>query len=221
MILIGDDEQNIQIFLSDEEASIIDKKSTPTKLNMQSSPELRKRLKQQRAQQRNESKKPLPKEQLTIDKVIESKRKRTQTARFGQDADNSGQNTKASSPEDDKNQDSSGVDSSSPEKQDMSQELDYSYDGDSDMSHQGSKLKSRRRNKRHRRDKRHSPSPSKTNKRRYGDFESSGEKEIHGSQVDQALLVASRIKQSSQIKHNKYYKPLEQTKSGMSTQARD
>ena len=45
MILIGDNEDNIKVFLSDEESSIVDKKSTPTRLNMQSSPELRKRLK--------------------------------------------------------------------------------------------------------------------------------------------------------------------------------
>ena len=44
MILIGDDQQQIQLFLSDEEASIIEKKATPTKLNLQSSAELRKRL---------------------------------------------------------------------------------------------------------------------------------------------------------------------------------
>ena len=49
MILIGDNEDNIKVFLSDEESSIVDKKSTPTKLNMQSSPELRKRLKQEMA----------------------------------------------------------------------------------------------------------------------------------------------------------------------------
>ena len=44
MILIGDDQQQIHLFLSDEEASIIEKKATPTKLNLQSSAELRKRL---------------------------------------------------------------------------------------------------------------------------------------------------------------------------------
>lgn len=157
---------------------------------MQSSPELRKRLKLEREQQRiQQARNPLPTEQLTIDKVIESKRRRIQTARFGQGVDNSGQNTKASSPEDDKNQDSSGMDSSSPEKQDMSQEYDYSYDGDSDLGPQGSRLK-KRRNKRHRKDKRRSPSPSKANRKRSADFESSAEREIRGSQVDQALLVA-------------------------------
>lgn len=34
MILIGEDKQQIQLFLSDEEASIIEKKATPTKLNL-------------------------------------------------------------------------------------------------------------------------------------------------------------------------------------------
>ena len=34
MIVIGDDEHQLQIFLSDEEASIIEKKATPTKLNL-------------------------------------------------------------------------------------------------------------------------------------------------------------------------------------------
>ena len=34
MILIGDNEDNIKVFLSDEESSIVDKKSTPTRLNM-------------------------------------------------------------------------------------------------------------------------------------------------------------------------------------------
>ena len=48
MILIGDDEHQVQIFLSDEEASIIEKKATPTKLNLQSSSELRKRMKRER-----------------------------------------------------------------------------------------------------------------------------------------------------------------------------
>lgn len=48
MILIGDDSNQVQIFLSDEEASIVDKKSTPTKLNLQSSAELRKRIKKDR-----------------------------------------------------------------------------------------------------------------------------------------------------------------------------
>ena len=164
MILIGDNEAKIQFFLSDEEASIVDKKSTPTRMNMQSSPELRKRLKQEKAQQRNGVKRPpLPKDQLTIDKVIESKRRRTQTAHFGQESSNSGQNTKASSPEDDKAQESSGIDSSSPEKQEMNSEYDYSYDGDSDLNQRGSKLKNRRRNKKHRNDKRNSPSPNKTN----------------------------------------------------------
>ena len=63
MILIGDNEAKIQFFLSDEEASIVDKKSTPTRMNMQSSPELRKRLKQEKAQQRNGVKRPpLPKD---------------------------------------------------------------------------------------------------------------------------------------------------------------
>ena len=33
MILIGDEQDQIQMFLSDEEQSIIEKKSTPTKLN--------------------------------------------------------------------------------------------------------------------------------------------------------------------------------------------
>ena len=153
---------------------------------MQSSPELRKRLKHEAAQKRNEKRKPLPKEELTIDKVIESKRRRTQTARFGQEPEsNSGQNTKASSPEDDKAHESSGHDSwsSSPEKQDMSSEYDYSYDGDSDMVNQrgGSKIKNRRRHKKHRKDKRRSPSPNK--KRRFNDFESSGEKD-GSSQVE-------------------------------------
>ena len=50
MILIGDDQQQIQLFLSDEEASIIEKKATPTKLNLQSSAELRKRLRQEKRQ---------------------------------------------------------------------------------------------------------------------------------------------------------------------------
>ena len=54
MILIGDNEDNIKVFLSDEESSIVDKKSTPTRLNMQSSPELRKRLKQEQAMKKNE-----------------------------------------------------------------------------------------------------------------------------------------------------------------------
>ena len=196
MILIGDNEANISVFLSDEEASIVDKKSTPTRLNMQSSPELRKRLKQEMAQQRNEQKRPLPKDQLTIDKVIESKRKRTQTARFGQVAViNSGQNTKPCSPEDDKANESSGLSSSSPEKQEMSSEYDYSYDGDSDMANQqrsgSSKLKNRRRNKKYRKEDKHrrSPSPSKYGKQRYDDFQSSSEKEGR-SQVEQARMVA-------------------------------
>jgi len=34
MILIGEDKHQIQLFLSDEEASIIEKKATPTKLNL-------------------------------------------------------------------------------------------------------------------------------------------------------------------------------------------
>ena len=42
MILI--DAEQAQIFLSDEEASIIEKKATPTKLNLQSSAELRKKI---------------------------------------------------------------------------------------------------------------------------------------------------------------------------------
>ena len=71
--------------------------------------------------------------------MIESKRKRTQqqqTARFaGQDeaAENSEQSgaTKPSSPEDGTK--APVDDSSSPEKQEMSSEFDYSYDGDSDM----------------------------------------------------------------------------------------
>ena len=71
---------------------------------------------------------------------------------------------------------------SSPEKQDMSSEFDYLYDGDSKMVKQrgsSSKLKSRRRNKKHRKDKqRKSPSPSKFgSKQHYGDFDSSSEKE--------------------------------------------
>ena len=49
MILIGDDDQRVQMFLSEEEASIIEKKATPTKLNLQSSAELRKRLRQEKA----------------------------------------------------------------------------------------------------------------------------------------------------------------------------
>lgn len=53
MILIGDNEDNIKVFLSDEESSIVDKKSTPTRLNMQSSPELRKRLKQEQDMKKN------------------------------------------------------------------------------------------------------------------------------------------------------------------------
>ena len=230
MILIGDNEDNIKVFLSDEESSIVDKKSTPTRLNMQSSPELRKRLKQEQARKKNEQKKPLPKEELTIDKVIESKRRRTQTARFGQDCPvqtKSGQNTKACSPEVDDKQSQSPCSSSSPEKQDMSSEYDYSYDGDSDMGN-SSKLKNRRRNKKHRKDQnrqRQSPSPSKYEKRRYGEFDSSGEKEAaRGSQVDQARHVAAKIKSSSSNKldsNNRYYQPLETTKSGMSAQARE
>lgn len=52
---------------------------------MQSSPELRKRLKQDAIQKRGDKKKTLPRAELTIDKVIESKRRRTQTAHFGQE----------------------------------------------------------------------------------------------------------------------------------------
>lgn len=48
MILIGDDADRVQLFLSEEEASIIEKKSTPTKLNMQSCAKLRKQVKQER-----------------------------------------------------------------------------------------------------------------------------------------------------------------------------
>ena len=44
MVLIGEDNNQIQLFLSDEEASIVEKKGTPTKLNMQSSAELRRRI---------------------------------------------------------------------------------------------------------------------------------------------------------------------------------
>ena len=47
MVLIGDDLNQISVFLSDEEASIIEKKATPTKLNLQSSAELRKRLRKE------------------------------------------------------------------------------------------------------------------------------------------------------------------------------
>ena len=48
MVLIGEDNNQIQLFLSDEEASIVEKKGTPTKLNMQSSAELRRRIRQQK-----------------------------------------------------------------------------------------------------------------------------------------------------------------------------
>ena len=47
MALIGEDTQQIAMFLSDEENRIVIRKSTPTKINLQSSPELRKRIRKE------------------------------------------------------------------------------------------------------------------------------------------------------------------------------
>ena len=95
MILIGDDTHQIQLFLSDEEASIIEKKATPTKLNLQSSAELRKRMRKEKAARNAQINRPVPKIELTIDKVIESKkRRRAQTQHFGQEEGSSEKTTK-------------------------------------------------------------------------------------------------------------------------------
>ena len=88
MVLIGEDNNQIQLFLSDEEASIVEKKGTPTKLNMQSSAELRRRIRQEKQNARMENghraqaggNKVTPKRQtpeLSIDQVLDQKRKRT------------------------------------------------------------------------------------------------------------------------------------------------
>ena len=177
MVLIGEDNNQIQLFLSDEEASIVEKKGTPTKLNLQSSAELRRRIRQQKynASQENGHRakaggnKGTPKRQtpeLSIDQVLEKKRKRTQTSHFINSFQRKEPNegsTKQSSPGD--NNSSSN---SSPEKmvktQDRRLEFDGSYDGDADdgaYRNGKSKLKNRRNIKKHRKDMQNEDSPVK------------------------------------------------------------
>ena len=202
MILIGDDQQQVQIFLSDEEASIIEKKATPTKINLQSSAELRKRLRLERQQKIEKAQRKAAKNELTLDSVLAQqhvKRKRVQTTIFGQHqtTPDSVKNTQSTtSPED---QEPANSDGSSPEKHDMSQDFDCSYESDSDVGGQRSRLK-KRRSKKHRKDKRksQSPSPSKGAKRHKGfdeaDYDDNGNEHSHDSQTEQARRVAEAIK---------------------------
>lgn len=159
MILIADDNEQVQLFLSDEEASIIEKKATPTKLNMQSSAELRKRLRKEKAEKLLErtnakAQKANKPEEMTLDQVLDRKRRRVQTQIYGQEptstTSDSGRNTKATaSPDEDDRQgecEAETVDAF---------ENDCSYDGDSDVaSGRHSKIKHRRSGKTHRKEQR-------------------------------------------------------------------
>ena len=111
-------------------------------------------------------------------------------------------------------------------------DFDCSYDGDSDIRNSnGSKLKSRRRNKKHRKDhKRRSPSPAK-GKNNKKTFEDDYELECDNEQSSesQARRVAESIRGSQasaqrpgyQQQAKIRYQPLEQTSRSMSAATRE
>ena len=115
---------------------------------------------------------------------------------------------------------------SSPEKNEMSLEPDFSYDGDSDVNNprSGSSKIKKRRHKKHRGGSR-SPSPKKHRKNSHsGNIDNDFS---HDSQADQAKRVADFITGSShqhkkngqKSQHSYSYRPLAETRQDMSANA--